>query len=68
MKQWFKNEKHKEIVNSDNEITFTLTFIEIFESLISSDKSLFNKNVNFKKEKLNAKTQYNFMNYINDDD
>ena len=50
MKQWFKNEKLWKIVNFDNETTFTLIFIEIFESLINNDKSFFDKNVNFKKK------------------
>ena len=68
MKQWFKSEKFWKILNFDNEITFILTFIEIFKNSISIDKLLFNKNVNFKKEKLNAKIHYYFLNYINDDD
>ena len=55
-------------MNFDNETTFTLTFIEIFESSINIDKLLFDENVNFEKKKLNAKTQYHFLNYINDDD
>ena len=55
MKQWFKSEELWKIVNFDNETTFISTFIEIFESSISTDKSLFDKNVNFEKEKLNAK-------------
>ena len=55
-------------MNFDNETTFISTFIEIFESSISIDKPLFDKNVNFEKEKLNARTQYHLLNYINDDD
>ena len=55
-------------MNFNNETTFTSTFIEIFESSINSDKSLFDKNMNFEKEKLNAKIQYHFLNCINDDD
>ena len=67
MKQWFKNEEFWKIVNSDNKTTFISIFIEIFESLINSNKSLFDKNVNFKK-KLNARIQYHFLNCINDND
>ena len=37
-------------MNFDNKITFILTFIKIFESSINTDKSLFDKNVNFKKK------------------
>ena len=55
-------------MNFDNETTFTSTFIEIFENSINIDKSLFNKNVNFEEKKLNARIQYHFLNYINDDD
>ena len=55
MKQWFKNEELWKIMNFDNETTFTSTFIEIFESSINIDKSLFDKNMNFKEKKLNAK-------------
>ena len=55
-------------MNFNNEITFILTFIEIFESSISIDKSLFDKNVNLKKEKLNVKIQYHFLHCINNDD
>ena len=42
-------------MNLDNEATFILTFIEIFESLINTDKPLFDRNVNFKEEKLNVR-------------
>ena len=55
-------------MNSDSETTFISAFMKIFESLINNDKSLFNKNMNFKKKKLNAKTQYHLLNCINDDD
>ena len=55
-------------MNFNNEATFISTFIEIFENLINIDKSLFDKNVNFEKEKLNAKIQYHFLNCINDND
>ena len=55
-------------MNFDNEAIFILTFIEIFKSLINIDKSLFDKNVNFEEEKLNARIQYYFLNCINDDD
>ena len=68
MKQWLKNEKFWEIVNFNNETTFISAFIEIFESSINNDKSLFNKNVNFEKKNLNAKIQYYFLNCINNDD
>ena len=68
MKQWLKDEELWKIVNSDNEATSTSTFIETFESSISTDKSFFNKNVNFEEKKLNAKAQYHFLNCINDDD
>ena len=68
MKQWFKNEKFWKIINFDNETTFISTFIETFERSISSDKSLFDKNVNFEEEKLNARIQYHLLNCINDDD
>ena len=43
-------------MNSDNEITFISIFIKTFESLISIDKSLFDKDMNFEEKKLNAKT------------
>ena len=68
MKQWFKDEEFWEVVNFDNEITFISTFIEIFKSSINIDKSLFDRNVNFEKKKLNARIQYYFLNCINDDD
>ena len=55
-------------MNFDHETTFILTFIEIFKSSINNDKSLFEKNINFKKKKLNVKTHYYFLNCINDDD
>ena len=55
-------------MNFNNKTTFILTFIEIFQNLINSDKSLFDKNVNFKEEKLNTKIQYHFLDCINDDD
>ena len=55
-------------MNLDNETTFISTFIETFESLISNNKSLFEKNINFEEKKLNVKTQYYFLNCINDND
>ena len=55
-------------MNFDNKTTFILTFIETFKNSINNDKPLFNRNVNFEKEKLNAKIQCYFLNCINDDD
>ena len=55
-------------MNFNNKITFTSTFIELFESSINTDRSFFDKNMNFEEEKLNVKVQYHFLNCINDDD
>ena len=55
-------------MNSDNEIIFISIFIKIFKNSINNDKPLFDKNMNFKKERLNAKIQYHFLNCINDND
>ena len=50
IKQWFKNEELWKIINSDNETTFILTFIEIFKNSINNNKLLFDKNINLKKK------------------
>ena len=43
-------------MNFNNETTFISTFIKIFKNSINIDKSFFDRNMNFEKEKLNAKT------------
>ena len=55
-------------MNFDNETTFISAFIKTSEISISTDKPLSDRDMSFEEEKLNVKTQYHFLNYINDDD
>ena len=64
MQQWIKNKRFWKIINFDNNVAF----IKTFKSLMNNDKSIFYKEINSKEVKLNARTQYYFLNCINDDD